>query len=329
MPPKKKAANKRAPSKSQTKKKPEIKQTSSLLKSVTAIFIIVAIATTAGFLAHLFLPPKRPAIIKKPSSIIKKIPAPPVFEIYTKEEPDYHPPATLPVKPKNSHVLPFVSIIIDDLGYDYHLATGFLELNTDLTFSILPHSPHGTEIAELAHQKNVEIMLHLPMEPFNYPKADPGPGTLFESMSPDKLIDQLTANLDSIPYIKGVNNHMGSKISTNEPQIHQIFSILKKRNLFFIDSRTTNKTICQPAARLFQIPFAQRNIFLDNRQDAVEVQKQIFKLVKMAESKGEVVGIGHAYQITLDVLRELLPWMKQKVTIVPASKIAHLVETQI
>ena len=341
MPPKKKVAKpkKKAPANPRPKPTPEpITSPPSFLRAFIAIAILAVIVIVTLLGIRLYSTPapeqqKQPAH-KVPAVVLKKIPAPPVFEIFPKEEPKeiiphpekkIRPPEPAPAK----RVSNLVCIIIDDFGYDYQVAADFIALKSEITFSILPHSPFRYEIADLAHDEHMEILLHLPMEPFNYPKADPGPGALFQSMTPDQLISQLNQNLESVPYIAGVNNHMGSKITSSEPQIHQIFSILKKNELFFIDSRTTNKSICRPAARLFKLPFAQRSVFLDNRQDEVEIQKQLIKLVEMAEKKGEAVGIGHAYQITCDVLKNQLPWIKSKVTLVPASRIVHVVETQI
>ena len=107
-------------------------------------------------------------------------------------------------------------------------------------------------------------MLHLPMEPSEYPMVNPGPGALLSSMSADELIAQLKKDLQSVSSIKGVNNHMGSKMTQHSAQMYQIFSILKKEGLYFIDSRTTSKTLCKPSARLLQVPFAERDVFLDH-----------------------------------------------------------------
>jgi hypothetical protein len=167
-------------------------------------------------------------------------------------------------------------------------------------------------------------MLHLPLEPLEYPSVDPGPGTLLTSMSPDELIIQLNKNLDAIPFIKGVNNHMGSKMTTSSTQIYQIFSILKKRNLFFIDSLTTSESLCKPSARLLQLPFAQRDVFIDHFQESDFIRKQINLLIRIADKHGEAIGIAHPHIITYNILRELLPELQKKVQLVPASQIVHI-----
>jgi hypothetical protein len=166
-------------------------------------------------------------------------------------------------------------------------------------------------------------MLHLPMEPHEYPQVNPGPGALLTSMSPDELISQLKKNLDAVPGIKGVNNHMGSKMTTVSSQIYQIFSVLKQRELFFIDSLTTLNSLCKPSARLFQIPFAQRDVFIDHIVDPDFIRRQINQLIQIAHNRGEAVGIAHPHIETYTVLREMLPDLQKKVRIVPASQIVH------
>ena len=149
----------------------------------------------------------------------------------------------------------------------------------------------------------------------------PGPGTLLTSMTADELIDQLEKNLDAVPNIKGVNNHMGSRMTAESSQMYQIFTILKKKGLFFIDSRTTNASLCKPSARLFQIPFAQRDVFLDHLQEPDFIRKQIKELIKIARRHGHAVGIGHAHAVTYKILRDMLPDLNNEVQLVPASEI--------
>jgi hypothetical protein len=166
-------------------------------------------------------------------------------------------------------------------------------------------------------------MLHLPMEPVEYPDVNPGPGTLLTSMTPDQLTRQLEKDLDAVPFITGVNNHMGSKMTAESSQMYQIFSILKKRGLYFVDSRTTAETLCKPSARLFQLPFAQRDVFLDHLMEVEFIRKQLKELVRIAQRNGYAVGIGHPHSLTYQVLQEMLPDLQKKIRLVPVSEIVH------
>ena len=123
---------------------------------------------------------------------------------------------------------------------------------------------------------------------------------------------------------KGVNNHMGSKMTASSTQIYQIFSILKKRNLFFIDRRTTSESLCKPSARLLQLPFAQRDVFIDHFQKTDFIRKQIKLLIRIADKHGEAIGIAHPHIITYNILRELLPELQKKVQLVPASQLVRI-----
>jgi polysaccharide deacetylase 2 family uncharacterized protein YibQ len=258
----------------------------------------------------------------------------PTFEIYPEEKTPAHRPLAkidipkpLPAPtPVPVEKLPLVALIIDDLGYDKKIAKKFLELDINLTFSILPHSPFQNEVARLASSKGLEIMLHLPMEPVEYPEVNPGPGTLLSSMSPDELIHQLEDDLNALPGIKGVNNHMGSKLTAESTQMYQIFSVLKQRGLFFIDSRTTSDSIGKPSARLFQIPFAERDVFIDHYLKPDFIRKQIKELIRIARQNGAAVGILHPHSTTYRILHEMLPDLQNQVQLVSASKIVHPVE---
>jgi len=170
------------------------------------------------------------------------------------------------------------------------MARKFMDLDAVLTFSILPFGPFHRQIADAVDAKGFETMLHLPMEPVEYPHIDPGEGALLTAMTPDELIEQLNRNLEAVPRVRGVNNHMGSRMTASATQLYQIFSILKKRDLFFIDSRTTAETVCKPSARLFQLAFSQRDVFLDNVQQANAVRKQLDQLIEIAESHGHSAG---------------------------------------
>ncbi len=289
-----------------------------LKRTFAGLFVLIVLVVAAGVITHHLI------LRKQPVQPVGIHPAawPPQFEIYPEEKvsPPEPTPIPLPVLPGK---LPKVAIIIDDIGFDRKMAEKFLQLDADLTFSLLPHTLSQKNFARKVSEKGLDIMLHLPMEPHEYPQVDPGPGALLTSMSPDELISQLNKNLDAVPGIKGVNNHMGSKMTAVSSQIYQIFTVLKQRELFFIDSRTTLDSICKPSARLFQIPFAQRDVFIDHIVDPDFIRRQINQLIQIAHNQGEAVGIAHPHIETYTVLRTMLPDLQKKVQIVPASQIVH------
>ncbi len=294
------------------------------MKIVTGLTLLVCLVITAGLLANRFLMRPSPPVAStpKPMGIDR-----PEIDLVHHSVPDYEafhrkvvPPAPITRAKPVTNGIP-VAIIIDDIGYDRKMADAFLALDAPLTFSMLPQGTFNRRIIDQALKKDVEIMLHLPMEPENYPGVNPGPGALLTSMNPDELIFQLNANLDSIPNIKGVNNHMGSKLTASSEQMRQIFTILKKRNLFFVDSRTSAETLCRPSAKLLQLPFAERDVFIDHEQTPAFVRKQLKHLIKRARRQGYAIGIAHPHAVTLAVLKEMLPELKAAVSLTYASEV--------
>ncbi len=244
-----------------------------------------------------------------------------VYEVYDDVTPT--PPKKIVPPPKNN-VMPQIAIIIDDIGYDKNMAMGLLNIDKNITFSILPFSPAGTQLAHSLSAKGAELMLHLPMEPTQYPKVNPGPGALLSSMSPDELLAQLRKDIHAVPGTVGANNHMGSRLTADSNKMNQIFTVLKKNNLFFIDSRTSPESKGEQSARIFQLKFSHRDVFLDNFQDVEYISGQIEKLIKQAQAHGSAIGIGHPHQTTLDALKRELPKLKSKVRLVPASRLVEI-----
>ena len=144
------------------------------------------------------------------------------------------------------------------------------------------------------------------------------------SDSPDELIAQLNRNLDALPGVKGINNHMGSRLTAESTRMYQVFSVLKERRLFFVDSRSTVATVCRPSARLFQVPFAERDIFLDHHQEAGFVRQQFKELMREADKHGQAVAIGHPYPVTVEIFQEVLPALRKRVTLVSASELVRV-----
>jgi polysaccharide deacetylase 2 family uncharacterized protein YibQ len=312
--------------KAKRKSRKRITFSTSLVKVLSGLVALAILVGIAGYLTHYFILRKdrgrlpvavqKVPIYKEPEITLPK------FEVFPEEELPYQPPISEPPKIKE---LPRVAIIIDDLGYNRKMAQKFLELDAVLTFSVLPYSPFTKKIARWANKKGMDVMLHLPMEPMEYPAIDPGPGVLLMSMSPDELIRQLNRDLDAIPEIKGVSNHMGSKMTAESDQMYQIFSILKKRGLFFLDSRSTAHTVGRPSARLLKIPFAERDVFIDHKTNADFIRRQLKILVRIARKKGEAVGIAHPSKTTLKIFREELPELQKQVELVPVSQLVKII----
>ncbi len=327
---KKSAAKKKTPRRTKpAQRKPSIIRRFFRNVTISVLFILISVGAGAGY----YLIQNWDTLRNEPDTRIVKSPgiekpsvvkaAIPDFEVFP-DEPVARPKPPEPRVPPLPDERPQIVIIIDDLGYDRALAAKFLSIEGPLTYAILPHSPHRNEIANAAKRKGSEVMLHLPMEPDEYPERDPGPGALLSIMTPDERIAALESNLDTVPFISGVNNHMGSKMSANSEHMNQVLSIMKKRGLYYIDSLTTRNSKSRSSARLFQVPFAQRDVFLDHAPEPAAIRVRLNQLVRIAELHGQAIGIAHPYETTYEVLSEMLPVLREKVQLIPASEAVRL-----
>lgn len=212
---------------------------------------------------------------------------------------------------------PRVAIVIDDLGYDPVLARGFMELNLPLALSILPRAPFTRKIAQEAARRGIPLMLHLPMEPRNYPETRPGPGALLLCMSREEILKVVDEDLARVPGAAGVNNHMGSLFTEDREKMGIVLGELKRRNLFFVDSRTTKRSVAYTLAKEMGLPALQRQVFLDNRASKSEVRIQLDRLRSIAGRSGRALGIGHPHKETLETLEEDAAWLQKAAQVVP------------
>jgi polysaccharide deacetylase 2 family uncharacterized protein YibQ len=238
------------------------------------------------------------------------------------------PPAKEPVVPAAEHEeavqdeLPKIAIIVDDIGYDVDLAMELINLRQKLTLSIFPQLLHSRHIAETAHKLGFEIMMHLPMEPGENLRRNPG--FISQEMSRKQLFWMLDRDLDSIPYVIGVNNHQGSKMTRDEDTMEIVMGYLATKHLFFIDSRTTSDSIAYAVAQRSGIKSAENNVFLDNEKECDYIRERMDKLIKEAQEKGKAIGICHAHPVTIEALRETLPLLEQQgVRLVYASEVVE------
>ena len=218
-----------------------------------------------------------------------------------------------------------VAIIIDDAGYNKDKLSEFFEIKIPLTMAILPGEKYSKEIALEVMNKGYQIMLHLPMEPYGYPEIDPGSNALLTDMSGKKIRDLVKANIESVPGIYGVNNHMGSKFTENRKKMKEVLKVIKEYNLFYIDSKTSPDSIGYEVARELGIKTAERQVFIDNKDDIDYIKGQLQELINIALKDGQAIGIGHVQkEMTPRAINQMLPeFKKQGVTIVFVSELVQ------
>jgi uncharacterized protein len=222
---------------------------------------------------------------------------------------------------RREHRRPRVAIIIDDLGNHHDLDLSLIKLDLPLSLAILPSAPFTDVVVQEATRRGREIILHQPMEPKDYPCVKPGPGALLLSMNEREIREMLDKNLRQVFGARGINNHMGSSFTENREKISLVLRELKRRGLFFIDSRTTKGTVGLDQAKKMGLPAAQRTVFLDNNPDPVAISNQINHLIRVARQSGTAIGIGHPYCQTIEILAQQQNRLRREVDIVPVSEL--------
>lgn len=214
-----------------------------------------------------------------------------------------------------------VAIIIDDLGNNQLLGHQAVDLPGELTYSLLPRRPYSRELAQRVHASGREVMLHLPMQASDGRAM--GPGGLDADMERSVFADSVRDSVASIPHLAGVNNHMGSLL-TREPRamrwLMQDLSCIG--GLYFVDSRTDVRTVARHEARLAGLANARRDVFLDHVIEPQAIRAQFERLLRLAQTRGSAIGIGHPYPETLALLAELLPTLAdERIELVPVSRL--------
>jgi len=217
---------------------------------------------------------------------------------------------------------PKVAIVIDDIGGEGKISQELLRWDLPITLAILPFTPFSKMLAREAHRQGKEVILHLPMEPWGYPQIRPGEGVLLSEMDEARLLRQLSKDIEAVPYISGVSNHMGSRLTEDSEKMKIVLSELKRRGLFFLDSRTTPQTIGLQVAQSVGLKAMERSIFIDNSSTAEDIKQQLGQLIQLSLSKGKAIGIGHPHPSTLKAIKEMIPKLKEKgIEIVPLSEV--------
>jgi len=220
-----------------------------------------------------------------------------------------------------------VVIIVDDIGLNKQSIDNLLDISTKLNFAVLPNLPYSEYAAERASTKGWDVLLHLPMEPklsSGYTGISAGEGALLTGLPKIDILNMLDKNINSVPYIKGVNNHMGSKFTENAELMDLVLAEVKKKDLFYIDSRTTPNTVGFKEARKLGVKTAQRDVFLDENEASEDlIRKRLDELMKISQKNGTAIGICHPYPNTIKVLRESLHSLETVAEFVSASSIVR------
>lgn len=201
-----------------------------------------------------------------------------------------------------------VALVIDDLGRSVDDLRLLAALGVPLTYAVLPFETETPEVVAELRRRRAELLLHLPMEPKGH--GNPGPGALLERMTDDELRQKTIAALRAVPGAVGMNNHMGSLLSSEEGPMNTVLGVIGERRLFYLDSRTSGGSVGYKVATELGIPAAERQIFLDDDPGPEAIRAQFQHLLDLARSRGSAIAIGHPHPATLAVLMNEVPKAK-------------------
>ena len=217
----------------------------------------------------------------------------------------------------------YIAIIIDDIGHNRRRREHAINLPGRLTYAVIPDTRHAASLALYANNAGKEVMLHLPME--NTRNQPLGDIALTREMSRQDFMQVIETAVAGIPFVSGINNHMGSAL-TQEPQaMSWLMEAVKKHQLFFVDSRTTPKNVASKVAKQQNIRVASRDVFLDNVATVFEIDRQFRKLIDVAKRRKTAIAIGHPYAETIAYLKLALPMLEAEgIKVIPVSEVIRL-----
>jgi polysaccharide deacetylase 2 family uncharacterized protein YibQ len=201
---------------------------------------------------------------------------------------------------------PLIAVVIDDLGLDRRRSARAAALPGPLTLAWLPYANDVGRQAAAGRAAGHETLLHAPMQPQG--NENPGPHALTLDLAPDEVRRRVAGYLALLPDAVGLNNHMGSQFTRDRRAMAPVIAELKERGLLFLDSRTSGSSVAADAAREGGVPYAVRDVFLDNELDADYVTARLAELEAAARRQRAAVGIGHPHDVTLDALER---WLKE------------------
>jgi polysaccharide deacetylase 2 family uncharacterized protein YibQ len=334
-------------------KKRQRRARTSPLRSPWALVIVLALAVLAGWL---LLVPHGRKHRPHPVAAVTQSPVEPVATAPATEEPAAAPatkppmaaksspaatPSATPVQATSPSASPLattpaataapaaaqggarLALIVDDCGQWLDTERGFIALGIPLTLSVLPDVRYTHLIANEAAAAGKGVMLHLPMETMS--GMNPGPGKVTTEMTDAQIVAQVSDDLDQIPLARGVNNHEGSKGSSDPRVMNDVIGVLAKRgNLFFIDSRTSPSSVGEQVAREHGVATASRDVFLDNQENVAYSEAQLREAAAIALRHGSAIAIGHPRPTTLEAVRALIPALQaQGITFVLAEQLTQ------
>lgn len=219
-----------------------------------------------------------------------------------------------------------LAIVIDDFGYRQHNEEQIIKLSPNITVAVLPNSPNAHRIANIAHQHGNDVIIHLPMAPFG--KQPLEKDTLYPYMEEEEVDRIVTDAVAQVPHAIGVNNHMGSLMTSNQIGMENVMKALRHHSMFFLDSKTVGKTAVIDAASIYDIPVLERDVFLDDKQNEAAISQQFELAIKVARKNGSAIAIGHPHPQTINVLKNKLANLPLDIELIKVSQLVIPLPTE-
>ena len=310
MPPKQRKAKKKS-TKAQTQKSAMFER---LLYIIYWVIAVVAVIVAAGLVGYFigYDEAKKESMIstqykqiqsepkdhKIESVTVKSDKSQTVFSPTAKHEYTKLPKEIIQKLPPKSTTDPQLVIIFDDVAFSRDIKA-INTLDLEVTLSFLPPTSHHPSSAKLAAREPY-YMVHLPMEAMNF--NAPEKFTLMVDDSKERISERIKEVKKYFPKVAYINNHTGSKFTSDFEAMKRLISVLKKEDIGFIDSRTIASTKAKEVTALYGMPFLTRDIFLDHEDNVAAIKKQIAKAVAKAKKYGHCIAICHPHKATIEAL---------------------------
>ncbi|WP_110027373.1 divergent polysaccharide deacetylase family protein [Mangrovibacter plantisponsor] len=214
-----------------------------------------------------------------------------------------------------------LAIVIDDFGYRPHTENQVIALPAPISVAVLPNAPHAREMATKAHDAGHEVLIHLPMAPIS--KQPLEVDTLRPEMSSAEIDRIVRDAVDKVPYAVGLNNHMGSAMTSSLFGMQKVMQALNSYNLYFLDSMTIGNSQSMRAATGTHVRVIKRNVFLDDTQNEADIRYQFNRAIKLARHNGYAIAIGHPHPTTVKVLQQMVYNLPPDITLVRPSSLLN------
>lgn len=289
------------------------------------LLLLVALLIVGIFFALETIRARKSAIVE---------PIPPQGRI----QPTLEQPVGVPVPPAEEKILPppkepgllpkrgeaRLAIIVDDMGSSVAEAEKLNRIGVTLTYSIIPGLPKSRQVADYASKSSIPVMIHLPMEPKGYPVQRLEKNGLLLAQTDEEIMRRVNGYFQAVPFAIGANNHMGSRFTEDKVKMATVLQVLKDKGAFFVDSRTSGKSVGYSLAREMGIKTGSRDVFLDNVQEVAYIKGQLDQAVAVARKHGSAIAICHPHPVTMKALAALLPVLQAEgVQFVPVSQVIN------